>query len=130
MIGTRLGRADKNKPGLYENIRAKRERIKAGSDEKMRKPGQKGAPSASDFNAAAKTNEPEEKEDLGMSRKYDKMKKSCDCKNGDKESCKCSKKDMGRMKKSPYADGCGYKEDAFARELNAVIAPASEHPRR
>lgn len=42
-------------PGLYENIAAKRKRIKAGSGEKMRKVGSKGAPSASDFKAAAKT---------------------------------------------------------------------------
>jgi hypothetical protein len=43
------------KRGLYANIHAKRERIKAGSGEKMRKVGAKGAPSASDFKAAAKT---------------------------------------------------------------------------
>ena len=43
------------KQGLYANIAAKRERIKAGSGEKMRKPGSKGAPSAADFKAAAKT---------------------------------------------------------------------------
>ena len=43
------------KPGLYANIAAKRNRIKAGSGEKMRKVGAKGAPSASDFKAAAKT---------------------------------------------------------------------------
>jgi hypothetical protein len=43
------------KQGLYSNIAAKRERIKAGSGEKMRKPGTKGAPSAADFKAAAKT---------------------------------------------------------------------------
>ena len=40
---------------MYSNIAAKRERIKAGSGEKMRKPGSKGAPSAADFKAAAKT---------------------------------------------------------------------------
>lgn len=43
------------KMGLYANIAAKRERIKAGSGEKMRKPGAKGAPTAADFKAAAKT---------------------------------------------------------------------------
>jgi hypothetical protein len=43
------------KAGLYANINAKQERIKAGSKEKMRKPGTKGAPSAADFKAAAKT---------------------------------------------------------------------------
>jgi len=41
--------------GLYSNIHAKRERIKAGSGEKMRKPGEKGAPSAQSFKEAAKT---------------------------------------------------------------------------
>jgi hypothetical protein len=43
------------KPGLYANIAAKRQRIKAGSGEKMRKVGAKGAPSAKDFKDAAKT---------------------------------------------------------------------------
>jgi hypothetical protein len=47
--------------GLYENIHRKRERIAAGSKEKMRKPGSKGAPSASDFKAAAKTAKPVKK---------------------------------------------------------------------
>jgi hypothetical protein len=41
--------------GLYSNIHAKRERIKAGSGEKMRKPGEKGAPTAQNFKEAAKT---------------------------------------------------------------------------
>lgn len=43
------------KPGLYANIHAKRKRIAAGSGEKMRKPGSKGAPTASQFKQAAKT---------------------------------------------------------------------------
>ena len=47
--------------GLYANIHAKRERIAAGSTEKMRNPGAKGAPSASDFKAAAKTAKPVKK---------------------------------------------------------------------
>jgi len=34
------------KPGLWANIHAKRARIAAGSGEKMRKPGSKGAPTA------------------------------------------------------------------------------------
>ena len=42
-------------PGLYANIAAKRERIKAGSGEKMRKPGTAGAPTAAAFRASAKT---------------------------------------------------------------------------
>ena len=43
------------KPGLYTNIAAKRERIKAGSGEKMRKPGAKGAPTKQAFIDSAKT---------------------------------------------------------------------------
>ena len=43
------------KPGLYANIAAKKARIKAGSGEKMRKVGSKGAPRAKDFKDAAKT---------------------------------------------------------------------------
>lgn len=39
----------KSKPGLYANIHAKKARIAAGSGEKMRKPGSKGAPTAKDF---------------------------------------------------------------------------------
>ena len=43
------------KQGLYSNIAAKRERIKAGSGEKMRRVGSKGAPTEAAFKAAAKT---------------------------------------------------------------------------
>ena len=43
------------KKGLYANINAKRERIEAGSKERMRKPGSKGAPTAAAFKASAKT---------------------------------------------------------------------------
>ncbi len=43
------------KKGLYANIHAKRKRIKAGSKEKMRKVGSKGAPTNKDFKKAAKT---------------------------------------------------------------------------
>ena len=42
------------KKGLYANIHAKRERIKAGSGEKMRKPGSEGAPSNTDFKKSKK----------------------------------------------------------------------------
>ena len=43
------------KKGLYANIYAKRERIAAGSGEKMRKVGAKGAPTAKAFRQSAKT---------------------------------------------------------------------------
>jgi hypothetical protein len=43
------------KPGLYANIHAKRERIAAGSGERMNKVGSKNAPTAKDFKDSAKT---------------------------------------------------------------------------
>ena len=43
------------RPGLYANIHKKRKRIAAGSGEKMRKPGAKGAPTASAFRKSALT---------------------------------------------------------------------------
>ena len=43
------------KRGLYANIHAKRKRIAAGSGEKMRKVGSKGAPTNANFKRAAKT---------------------------------------------------------------------------
>jgi hypothetical protein len=51
--------ASKKKPGLYANIHAKRERIEAGSGEHMRKPGEKGAPTAKSFEKAEKTAKPQ-----------------------------------------------------------------------
>lgn len=52
------------KNGLYANIHAKQERIKAGSGEKMRKVGSKGAPTAEDFKEAAKTAKPTRRDHL------------------------------------------------------------------
>jgi len=49
------------RPGLYANLNAKRERIAAGSGEKMRKPGAPGAPTAKAFREAAKTAKPPKK---------------------------------------------------------------------
>ncbi len=43
------------RPGLYANIQRKRARIKAGSGERMRKPGSKGAPTAKAFRQSKKT---------------------------------------------------------------------------
>lgn len=43
------------RPGLYRNIAKKRARIKAGSGERMRKKGAKGAPTDKAFRDSAKT---------------------------------------------------------------------------
>jgi hypothetical protein len=52
------------KHGLYAAIHAKRERIAAGSGEKMKKAGAKGAPTAADFKEAAKTAKPQSRKDM------------------------------------------------------------------
>ena len=56
-----MGRSSMSKqienPGLYANIHAKRKRINSGSDEKMRNPGAKGAPTAKAFKQAKRTRE-------------------------------------------------------------------------
>lgn len=44
---------DLEEGGLWDNIHAKRERIKNGSGERMRKPGSKGAPTSQDFKDAS-----------------------------------------------------------------------------
>ena len=43
------------KPGLYANIKAKQDRIAAGSGETMKKKGDKGRPTSAQFAKAAKT---------------------------------------------------------------------------
>ena len=50
MKGTTFyGKSPFAKRGLWDNIHAKRKRIASGSGETMRKPGEKGAPSAKDL---------------------------------------------------------------------------------
>jgi hypothetical protein len=58
-VGKEFAKADEGKAfkggGLYANIHAKQKRIAEGSDERMRKPGSKGAPTAEAFRKSAKT---------------------------------------------------------------------------
>lgn len=57
--GRQVGIGEDGKPGLWANIHAKRERIKTGSGERMRKPGSKGAPSDADFKSIRATSKNE-----------------------------------------------------------------------
>lgn len=54
VIAGGAGNFEEEAKGLWANIHAKRERIKKGSGERMRKPGSKGAPTAQNFRDAAK----------------------------------------------------------------------------
>ena len=49
-----MAKKKSGKKGLWANIHAKRQRIKAGSNERMRKPGSKGAPTRAQMKAARK----------------------------------------------------------------------------
>jgi hypothetical protein len=62
------------KRGLYANIHAKKKRIAAGSGEKMRKAGAKGAPKQNAFKAAAKTKKPAAKQKTAKQKAQTKAK--------------------------------------------------------
>ena len=118
----------KKPPGLYANIQAKRAR-----GEKMRKPGEEGAPTAQDFKNAAKTakkNKNKKREDPGGNMKayFDtpKMKRGMkreDPKGDPAGYYDSNKKKKKKADKSPYADGMGKKCtcDSIAEEFNAVL---------
>ena len=107
------------KPGLYANIHAKRKR-----GEKMRAPGEEGAPSAQDFKDAAKTAKKKKgakRQDPGRMM-YDKV--GCKMCDGGKKPCRCGKADMGR--KGPYSDGSCMNRGDIAAEFNAVMISDAE----
>jgi hypothetical protein len=82
------------KRGLWENIHRKRQRIKDGSGEKMRKKGDKGAPTEKQIKQAQKKKgESKAEEEFKPHKMYDKNGKAYDAK---------SKEDHLRMKKMGY----------------------------
>ena len=64
-------RKNQETEGLWDNIRKKKERIKKGSGEKMRKPGEKGAPTPAQIQRAQEDFELNEKIE-GLVKKSDK----------------------------------------------------------
>tara|TARA_R110000787_G_scaffold286039_1_gene403145 strand:+ start:259 stop:684 length:426 start_codon:yes stop_codon:yes gene_type:complete len=93
------------KKGLYANIYAKKKRIKAGSGEKMKKVGAKGAPTAKDFKNSAKT-----------------AKK----KSYTKEGVASYKKQLAKSKKMPKSTGNDSKESTnriFPEDSYTQYAP-------
>jgi len=82
------------KQGLWENIHRKRQRIKDGSGEKMRKKGDKGAPTEKQIKQAQKKKEESKaEEEFKPHKMYDKDGKAYDAK---------TKEDHLRMKKMGY----------------------------
>lgn len=62
------------KQGLWANIHAKRKRIKAGSGERMRRPGEKGRPTEADFKAANEEMDVKDTDDYKLSKSGRKVK--------------------------------------------------------
>jgi hypothetical protein len=90
------------KRGLWDNIHAKRKRIKAGSGERMRKPGSEGAPSNADLKAASEgvmptADEPSDKDKKTAQKIRDMMaKEKKPVKEDAEELDELSKPTMGR----------------------------------
>tara|TARA_R100001244_G_scaffold131910_1_gene106217 strand:- start:642 stop:1061 length:420 start_codon:yes stop_codon:yes gene_type:complete len=110
------------KQGLYANIHAKKRRIAGGSKETMRKPGSKGAPTAANFKAAAKTAKTPKKAAMGGEMKVSNpmMKKKGYAKGGAAKKPAAAKMRNGgaMMKKKGYAKGGAAKKPVATKMRN------------
>ena len=125
-VGKEFAKADKGKKfkggGLYENIHAKRERIKSGSGEKMRKVGSEGAPTADAFKQAAKTAKMKEG---GVSLSVGRGEK-LSVKQGAGLTAKGREKynrETGSNLKAPQPQG-GSRKDSFCARMSGVVKHA------
>jgi hypothetical protein len=127
-------------PGLWANIQAKRERIKAGSNERMRKPGEKGAPEAGALDRAKGKNEaasPAQQAAIAIAMKKDgkKPKDMEEMTDGDKSSvalqAMVAKKKLqqtaGKNKSQSFIDKMTSKANAGDR---LPKKPADEYDRK
>ena len=131
-VGKDFATADKGKKfangGLYENIRAKQERIAHGSREKMRRVGSEGAPTAQAFKESAKT---AKMKDGGVSLAVGRGEKlptnqgaGLTRKGRDKYN-----RETGSNLKAPQPQG-GSRKDSFCARMSGVVKHASgEAPR-
>lgn len=100
------GEVNEDKRGLWDNIHAKRKRIKAGSGERMRKPGSEGAPSAADLKNSrvdeGENKEMKDKDPCWKGYQMVGMKKK-----GGKEvpNCVPANEDTGKGKLASYMEG-------------------------
>ena len=107
------------KNGLYANIHAKQKRIAAGSGEKMRKVGSKGAPTADAFKQSAKTAKMKEG---GVSLAVGRGEK-LSVKQGagltEKGRAKYNR-ETGSHLKAPQPQG-GARKDSFCARMSGVV---------
>lgn len=126
-VGKDFAKADIGKKfkegGLYANIHAKQERIAAGSDEKMRKVGSKGAPTAAAFRESAKTAKMKEG---GVSLAIGRGEK-LPTEQGAGLTAKGRAKynrETGSNLKAPQPEG-GSRKDSFCARMSGVVKHAS-----
>jgi hypothetical protein len=114
----------KKNGGLYENIHAKQERIAAGSGERMRKVGSKGAPTAKDFKESAKTAKMKTGGDVSLAvGRGEKLP----TKQGAGLTAKGREKynrETGSHLKAPQPEG-GARKDSFCARMSGVVKHAS-----
>jgi hypothetical protein len=124
-VGKEFAAADKKMKagGLYANIHAKQERIAHGSGEKMRKAGNKGAPTAEAFKESAKT---AKMKNGGVSLAVGRGEK-LPTKQGAGLTAKGRAKynrETGSHLKAPQPQG-GSRKDSFCARMSGVVKNAS-----
>jgi len=126
-VGKEFVAADKKMKsggGLYANIHAKQERIAAGSDEKMRKPGSKGAPTADAFVQSAKTVKKAKGGEVSLSvGRGEKLSTKAGAGLTAKGRAKYNAA-TGSHLKAPQPEG-GSRKDSFCARMSGVVKHAS-----
>ena len=113
------------KPGLYANIHAKQERIKAGSGERMRKPGAKGAPTKQAFIDSAKTATMKKGGGVSLSvGRGEKLPVSQGAGLTAKGRAKYNR-ETGSNLKAPQPQG-GARKDSFCARMSGVKGPMKD----
>jgi len=108
------------KNGLYANIHAKQERIKAGSGERMRKVGSKGAPTKEAFIESAKTAKKKTGGDVSLSiKKGEKLPTSKGAGLTAKGRAKYNR-ETGSHLKAPQPEG-GARKNSFCARMSGVV---------
>jgi hypothetical protein len=123
-VGKEFVKADKMKGGgLYENIHAKRERIAAGSGEKMRKVGSAGAPTAQAFKESAKTAKKKDGGDVSLSvSRGEKLSTERGAGLTEKGRAKYNR-ETGSNLKAPQPEG-GPRKNSFCARMSGVVKNA------
>jgi len=105
--------------GLYAAIHAKQERIAHGSGEKMRKPGSKGAPTATAFKESAKTVKKKEGGPSLAVGRGEKLPASKGAGLTEKGRAKYNR-ETGSHLKAPQPEG-GSRKDSFCARMSGVV---------